>query len=98
MCTYKPFKDGRLNKLEVFNELGLIFITDTLFLSTLFVDEGKARFDLGWIHVGLFLLLLVINLIELMINTVISGIITACKKRKRKVVKVDLVVILDTPT
>jgi hypothetical protein len=74
----------RLNRLELLNEFGLVVLTNQLFLFTDLVNLAVTRFSVGWFHIVTFLLLLVINLSDFLINTVIYNIILQLKKWKNE--------------
>jgi hypothetical protein len=74
----------RLNRLELLNEFGLVVLTNQLFLFTDLVNLAVTRFSVGWFHIVTFSLLLVINLSDFLINTVIYNIILQFKKWKNK--------------
>ena len=74
----------RLNRLELLNEFGLVVLTNQLFLFTDLVNLAVTRFSVGWFHIVTFSLLLVINLSDFLINTVIYNIILQFKKWKNE--------------
>jgi hypothetical protein len=84
VTTWKPMESKRLNRLEVLNEIGLILMTDQLFMVSEIVKEPETRFKNGWVHVGTLILLLVLNLGDFFVNIVIKPSIDSCKKKREE--------------
>jgi len=44
IAQYKPMNSRRLNRLEMINELGLIFLTNSLFMFTEYIELAQLRY------------------------------------------------------
>lgn len=44
IAQYKPMNSRRLNRLEMINELGLIFLTNSLFMFTEYIGLAQLRY------------------------------------------------------
>ena len=79
VTTWKPMENKRLNRLEILNEVGLIFMTDQLFMLSEIARRSETKYDNGWVLVGTLILLFVLNLTDFGINVLIYPLINYCK-------------------
>lgn len=82
--TVKPWNDNYQFKLELFNEMFLLFgFTYFTHLFSPFISESWIRFNVGWYFVGILGLFIAIN----MIIVVIAIVMETIDKLKRRSVK-----------
>ena len=79
----KPYTTSSQNNLELINEILTLICTYGLIIFTDFVPEANARYNSGWVLIGLTLLILVINMIVLFYLS-ISGLWRKGKIRLKK--------------
>jgi hypothetical protein len=80
----KPFNDTYQYKLEVFNEMFLLFgFTYFTHMFSDFIKESWIRFSVGWYFIGILGLFIGINLI-LMFIAILQETIFKLKRRKEK--------------
>ena len=80
MLHVKPFAEPSMNKQEIINETSVLVASYLLYLYTEYVSDAEMRYNLGWVHVGILGINLLINLSIMARVTVMS-----CKlKFKRK--------------
>jgi len=85
LCYYfvvKPWNDSYQYKVEVFNELFLLFgFTYFTHLFSDFINESWIRFKVGWFFVGILGIYIAINIVVLFF-TIVKEVIEKVKLRK----------------
>ena len=79
----KPFQDPFQNKLELTNETLTLIATYGLFIFTSFVPDPVARYQVGWVIVGITCVILISNISVLFYRAIADGI-RSCKIKKHK--------------
>ncbi len=88
LIKIKPFEQKKRNYIEYFNEAGILLISYLLPLVTDLFEDGETRFLIGWVILGIVLLIFFVNtlmiIVDMSLNLVrlIKKIILRCKKRK----------------
>ena len=57
----RPFTERKKNRTELANEFIIAIITIILFVYTDFVDNAYTKYDVAWVSVNLFLILIIFN-------------------------------------
>lgn len=85
LCYYfvvKPWNDSYQYKLEVFNELFLLFgFTYFTHLFSDFINESWIRFKVGWFFVGILGIYITINIV-IVFYVIVKEVIDKVKLRK----------------
>ena len=80
LLCHRIKEDSKIQKLELFNEFTLLFLTYTIFVFSEFVPNAKTRHTVGYWWIGVQLNNLLVHLIFLQINLV-NNIIGWCRKK-----------------
>jgi hypothetical protein len=75
LFTYRPMLDSVDFRVELLNELAIIYFADIIFLYTAMVPKVSQRYELGWIFIILLGLLFFVDLAIFFWNTVCSSIV-----------------------
>ena len=62
----RPFETRHQNNLELFNETLTLLSTYTLFIFTEYVPEAYARYLIGWVLIGIMIVILVANVFNML--------------------------------
>ena len=74
----KPGTDRMSNRIDLFNEMQILFCTDYIVLFTDFVDL-QLQFKVGWAWTAILLLTLIINLTFIFYHSIRRLVLTAVK-------------------
>jgi hypothetical protein len=77
--TVKPYVNGFLNKLEMFNEVCILLATYHLFAFTEFIENPETQFLMGWSLIVVTVLNLVVNMLIIVIKS-LSQLVALIKK------------------
>jgi len=94
VCLYfgysSPFQSRLFNRIELFNEVCITFVSYHLFYFTDFCDDGKYQYYIGFSMIALVLLNVLINTSTLVVITILNfkNMVQRCwRKRKEKKVQ-----------
>lgn len=90
ITSVKPFVERLNNQVEIFNEVCILLITNSLYLFTQYVPDPHVQYNCGWVVVILTLANIAVNMIVIIFKGVHEAYIKITRmiklyKSKRKI-------------